>query len=169
MDWTGAALAAALSVTGLLALMWAGDWLEDRDGRRSVRSPAVLVPLALAAAGGAVAGGAHGALAGFAVVVAGVNVVVSLLLAWGLAGGDGEAHSVIAGLLALPVLFGGPAAFGVASSAADGADGRALALLLLPAVAYVVGQAFTAPPGRVEAAAVGGGLLALPAALLAVA
>lgn len=80
-----------------------------------------------------------------------------------------KADSPVAALLGLLVFLGGLAAFGVAVSAARGTEPRDLALLLLPAAAFVLAQPFTTPPGRRTAAAVGGGLLALPAALLALA
>lgn len=169
MDLAAAALLVAVaSVLWLLLLMERAEWLQDEHGRFAANGYHVGF-LVLAAFGGAAAGGSRGAAAGFALVVATVNVPVTMLLAWGLSGGDGEADSPLAGVLATLVLPAGLAAFAVTVASGSDADAVDLLVACSPAVAVALALLVSSGPGRLRTGATACGLLVAPAVLLSLA
>jgi hypothetical protein len=167
VQWSDAAVAAPVCAAGVALLMWRAEWLEDAEGRWDANGFHAAFVVLAALAGGA-ASGLLGLPAGLAVVLAFVNIFVGMLLAWGLAGGDGEADSHIAGVLSIVVFLGALAAFGIAVRASSDPGPRDLALMLLPAAAAVVAAPFVRS-GGLQVAAYGLALFAVPPGLLALA
>ena len=167
MDWTAGLVVALVGAAVAVFGMWRGEWLQDEHGRWDANAyHAVLV--ALAGVAGFAAGAGAGVLAGTAIVVAGLNVLLAVLVAWGLSGGDGEPDSPIAGVLAIVVFFGSILAVVIAIRARDGATFTHIALMAVPALATVLALFFVERDGEVAALLKVTAVLAVPAALHAV-
>lgn len=168
MDWTAGLVVALMGAAVAVFGMWRGEWLQDEHGRWDANAyHAVLI--ALAGVAGFAAGAGAGVLAGAAIVVAGLNVLLAMLVAWGLSGGDGEPDTPIAGVLGLVVFFGSLLAVVIAIRARDGASGTQIALMAVPAVATVLALFFIERDGERPALLRVAAVLAVPAALHAVA
>ena len=146
MDTVVAALVAGLlSAVAVAVAMWKAEWLHDREGRLAPNG----YHLGFVVAGGVV-GGAYGAvegvLGGLAVLAALLNVVLGMLLAWGVSGGDGEQPNPVVGLLGVGIFVSVIAAFGTTLSALGSPSTRSLVVLALPSLLTLL--ALVAGPDR---------------------
>ena len=167
MALAGLGFASVGAAIGLVA-MWAAGWFHDEHGRLDVRREQLWV-LVVPAAVGAFAGLRYGALAGLAVLLAVGGVLVGMILGWGLAGGDGEPDTQLAGICGLGVFVTAVVAAVLAARNGGDATPAQLGVMLLPAAFAVLGTAAATGPGRVQAAAIAVLVYAAPPALLAVA